>query len=87
MSCMQAESVTNCFNMSKPHLKWSKLNKYQNFTDRCLKSCLVEINVLTCNDPSCGNVDHHRKIDDLYDTMVNSLTQCSWGFLKCHQHV
>ena len=90
--CMHGENVTDCFNTSKPHIKWSKLsdsdlNKYQNCTDRCLKSCLAEVNVLTCNDQSCRNVDHHRKIDDLYDTIVNSLTQSSRGFLKHHHHV
>ena len=47
-------------------IKWNKLsdsdlNRYQNCTDRFLKSCLAEVNVLTCNDPSCTNVEHHRK--------------------------
>ena len=46
--CMQTESVTDCFNTSKPHIKWSKLsdsdlNKYQNCTNRYLKSCLAEL--------------------------------------------
>ena len=46
----------------------------------------LDTDLLLCKDASCKSTDHKRKIDTLYDNIVNSLVQSSKDLVQIHKH-
>ena len=78
-------------NSTNSCLKWSKLcaadiNMYRSNTDNYFQRLSIDRDLLLCRNVSCKSSVHKRKIDDLYNNIVNGLVQSSKDFVQIRKH-